>query len=49
MLENDTDNDKSIHRKQNHRIENMSISIDNGTFENIETMNGHICIMFTTK
>jgi hypothetical protein len=29
-LENDTDNEKLIHRKQNHQIENMSISIDNG-------------------
>jgi hypothetical protein len=31
MLENDTENEKSIHRKRNHRIENMLISIDNGT------------------
>jgi hypothetical protein len=30
-LENDTDNEKLIHRKQNHRDENMSILIDNGT------------------
>jgi hypothetical protein len=30
-LENDTDNEKSIYRKRNHRIENMLISIDNGT------------------
>jgi hypothetical protein len=30
-LKNDTNNEKSIHRKRNHRIENMSISIDNGT------------------
>jgi hypothetical protein len=30
-LEKDTDNEKSIHQKRNHQIENMSISIDNGT------------------
>jgi hypothetical protein len=31
MLENNADNEKSIHRKQNHQIENTSISIDDGT------------------
>jgi hypothetical protein len=30
-LENDTDDEKLIHQKRNHHIENMSISIDNGT------------------
>jgi hypothetical protein len=30
-LENDTDNGKSILRKRNHQIENISISIDNDT------------------
>jgi hypothetical protein len=30
-LESDTDDEKSVHRKQNHQNENMSISIDNGT------------------
>jgi hypothetical protein len=31
MLKSDFDNGKSIHRKRNHQIENMSISIDSGT------------------
>jgi hypothetical protein len=31
MLENDTNNEKSIHPKWNHQIEYMSILIDNGT------------------